>query len=255
MGAANSRYEWLGRGGISRGTGWPVTWHASNLASCILQGIQQRSGGYGGALVEPLFVFPSCWQSKFLECEGAFKVSTARVLPGSAFKFKPLTRSRQHVQFAVISSSDYEQRQFTVSRRVCVLSPGHSGGCQLHAWPVRGCSGCSGREAARAREAQSCGSCRQGPGVQELLRCNGHGCCQRNLLGAPPPQLPLGTVGRGSSIRRRCCSSGPTAGTGDHADATAAEAVLVATVGVSDAPDNDVKRKVSSSPQGEHMPA
>ncbi len=32
----------------------------------------------------------------------------------------------------------------------------------------------------------------------------------------PPPQLPLGTVGRGSSIRRRCCSSGPTAGTGDH---------------------------------------
>ena len=68
--------------------GWPVTWHASNLASCILQGIQQRSGGYGGALVEPLFVFPSCWQSKSLECEGAFKVSTARVLPGSAFKLQ-----------------------------------------------------------------------------------------------------------------------------------------------------------------------
>ena len=134
-----------------------------------------------------------------------------------------------------------------------MLSPGHSGGCQLHAWPVRANLG-AGREAARAREAQSCGgSCRQGPGAQELLRCSGHGCCQRSLLGAPP-QLPLGTVGRGSSIRRRCCSSGPTAGTGDHADATAAEAVLVATVGVSDAPDNDVKRKVSSSTQGEHMP-
>jgi hypothetical protein len=74
------------------------------------------------------------------------------------------------------------------------------------------------------------------------------------ISSVPPPQLPLGTVGRGSSIRR-CRSSGPTAGTGDHADATAAEAVLVATVGVSDAPDNDVKRKVSSSTQGEHMPA
>ena len=80
----------VGPWGTSLGTGWLARHVAclSPFASCILQGIQQRSGGYGGALVEPLFVFPSCWQSKFLECEGAFKVSTARVLPGSAFKLQ-----------------------------------------------------------------------------------------------------------------------------------------------------------------------
>ena len=66
-----------------------------------------------------------------------------------------------------------------------MLSPGHSGGCQLHASPV-------GANLAGLPGAQSCGgSCRQGPGAQELLRCSGHGCCQRSLLGAPPlPAAP-----------------------------------------------------------------
>jgi hypothetical protein len=136
-----------------------------------------------------------------------------------------------------------------------VLSPGHSGGCQLHAWPV-GANFGAGREAARpGRPSLVVAAAAKAQERKSCYAAAATAAANAAYLVPPPPQLPLGTVGRGSSIRRRCCSSGPTAGTGDHADATAAEAVLVATVGVSDAPDNDVKRKVSSSTQGEHMPA
>ena len=140
-----------------------------------------------------------------------------------------------------------------------MLSPGHSGGCQLHAWPV-GANFGAGREAARpGRPSLVVAAAAK---AQERKSCYAAAAtAAANAVSlVPPPSCPsarevvVQASVDGAQGLRLHCSSGPTAGTGDHADATAAEAVLVATVGVSDAPDNDVKRKVSSSTQGEHMP-
>ena len=85
LGAANSRYEWLGRGGISRGTGWPVTWHASNL---LLRASCRAYNNVVEAMVEPLLSPCLCSRPAGSPSLWSAKVPSKFQLPGSAFKLQ-----------------------------------------------------------------------------------------------------------------------------------------------------------------------